>query len=115
MTRIKDINTALTLFKDAASEQAQATESGDYKTANKCYSQIIRAATFLKNNNALNELNDLLLQESIGVRLWAACYLLSIDEKQAIIILESIAKTQGIHSLTAKTTLNEWRNGNLKL
>jgi len=114
MKKITDINTAIHIFKDAADRQAKAIEIGDYNQANKCYDQITKVVTFLKDNNALLELQPLLTNDSVGIRLWAACYLLRVDEKKAITVLEEISNLKGIHSLTAKTTIKEWRKGNIK-
>ena len=114
MKKITNINTALKLFEEASIKQAEATEQGDYKTANKYYDIIIAAATFLKSEKAIDNLMPFLYNPSIGVRLWAACYLLSTHAEEGIKILEEIAKTSGIHSLTAETTLSEWKKGNLE-
>lgn len=114
MRKIKDINTALEVFEESAVKQAAATEQGDYKTGNKCYDRIIKAVAFLKSENEISQLEKYLFDSSVGVRLWSACYLLPINEREGIRVLEDIAKSAGIHSLTAETTLSEWRKGNLK-
>lgn len=115
MTKIKDTSVALTLFEEAASKHAEATEQGDYKTGNKCYAVIAKVITFLKEQNEIQKLSEFLNHNSVGVRMWAATYLLPVLESEGIRILEQIAGATGIHSFTAKTTLNEWRKGNLKL
>jgi hypothetical protein len=112
--KIKDIQTALEVFETASKKQAEATDQGDYKTGNKCYDRIIKSTDFLKKENALNRLEKYFTNSSIGVRLWSACYLLPINEQGGIKVLEEIAKSSGIHSLTAKTAIDEWRKGNLK-
>jgi hypothetical protein len=114
MIKIKDINTALALFEEAATRHAEATEQGDYKVGNKCYDKIVKVVAFLKNENAIDNLLCLLSNPSIGARLWAASYLLPTHEKEGVEILEEIEKRTDIHSLTAETTLNEWRKGKLK-
>lgn len=114
MTKIKDISSALELFEKAAVQHAEATEQGDYKTANKNYSQIIKSISYLKERNSLDKLLNFLPHSSVGVRMWAATYLLPIHETKAIKSLETIMNSSGIHSLTAETTVNEWRKGNLK-
>jgi hypothetical protein len=111
---MKDINTALEIFLEAATKQAEATEQGDYKMANKCYNKIIKAIDFLKRENAIDKLLEYLTDTSIGVRLWSACFLLPIYKEKGIRVLKDIVKTKGIHSLTAETTLSEWKKGNLK-
>lgn len=113
--KIKNVETALSIFEEASIKQSEATETGDYKTANKFYAKIVLATNFLKDENLINKLENLLLHESIGVRLWSAIYLLTSNEKEALKVLKTIEKTSGIHSLTAETTLSEWRKGNLNM
>lgn len=113
MIRIKDIKTALELFEESCIKQAEATEKGDYKTGNKSYNNIIKATNFLKHENAICSLEKYLSSPFVGVRLWTACYWLSVNEIEGIMILEEIANNSGIHALTAKTTLDEWKKGNL--
>jgi Domain of unknown function (DUF2019) len=114
MTKIKDIESALKSFEAAADKQAEATEQGDYKTANKNYDIIIAAIEFLKEHNRLILLDEFLNHSSVGVRLWAASYLLNIKKDEAVKTLIAIARSGGIHSLTAGTTLSEWKKRNLK-
>ena len=113
MKKINDIETALAVFEEAAIKQAEATEEGDYKTGNKRYNEITKATAFIKNEGAVDSLRQFLSHTSIGVRMWAACYLLPVDEKEGERVLKEIAKSSGIHSLTADTTLSEWKKGNL--
>ncbi len=115
MTKIKDAVTAILKFEEAATNHAEATEKGDYKTANKNYAVIIKSITFLKEQDELQKLSELLNHGSIGVRLWAAAHLLPVSESEGLRILKQIAGEDGIHSLTAKTTISEWQKGNLKL
>lgn len=115
MTKIKDIATAVLKFEEAATKHADATEQGDYKTANKNYAIIVKAVTFLKEHNEIQKLSELLSHSSDGVRGWAATYLLPLKEREAMKALEEIAKGSGIRSLAAETTMSEWKKGNLKL
>lgn len=115
MTKIKDTVTAISKFEEAATKHAEATELGDYKTANKNYAIIVKAVTFLKEQGEMQKLSELLNHSSVGVRMWAATYLLPVSESEGLRILKQIAKGTGIHSFTAKTTVNEWEKGNLKL
>lgn len=112
--KIKDIQTALELFEDACIKHSEATEQGDYKTGNKYHSKIMKVIDFLKSKNAITNLKDYLSSPFVGVRLWSACYWLPVNEEEAIKVLEEIVKGQGINSLTAETTLSEWKKGNLK-
>lgn len=112
--KIKDINTALQLFEEASIKQAEATEQGDYRMGNKCYDRITKAVAFLKSENAIGNLLKYLSSPSVGLRLWSASYLLLVYEKEGIKVLEEIIRSPGIHSLTAETTLSEWKKGKLK-
>jgi len=102
MTKITDTETALALFEEAAIKHGEATEQSDYKTGNRNYYIIEKAASYLQ-------------KESNSVKVWAAAYLLTISEKEAIEVLERISQGVGIVSFGAETTLSEWRKGNLKM
>lgn len=115
MNKIKDVTTAMALFEEAALKHTEATEQGDYKSANKSYDKIIKAIDFLRSEDQVKALLNFFQHNSEGVRGWAATYLLPIEEGEAIKVLEEIAKGPGIRALAAETTLNEWKNGNLKL
>ena len=113
MKHVKEIESALSSFKIAAANQAEATEVGDYVKGNKAYNQIIRILKFLKNNDKLNELDTLLHDSNVGVRIFAAYGLLQLYPNRAIPILEKIAHRNDIHSLTASTTLEQWHQNKL--
>jgi len=115
MTKLKDTQSALSKFEEAAIKHAEATEHGDYKTANKSYATIVKVISFLKERDEILTLSGFLNHNSVGPRLWAAGYLLPVMENEGISVLEQITRESGIHSLTAKTALSEWRKGNLKL
>jgi len=115
MTKIKDIISALNVFEEAANLHGLATEQGDYKTANRNYGKILKAITYLKEQNKIDELLRFSNHSSIGVRIWAGTYLLPKHEGDGLKILEEILNIKGIHALTAKTTIDEWGKGNLKL
>ena len=115
MKKIKDIQSALALFEESAIKQAESTEIGDYKSGNKAYKSLIHAINFLKELEHVPSLNAFLYHSNVGVRIWAATYLLPFNEANAIIVLEDISKRRDIFSLDAETTLSEWRKGNLKL
>jgi len=115
MIKIKDISTALSLFEDAAKKHAEATREGDYKTGNKNYNKVIKAVSYLKEQDSIDELLSYLNHDVIGVRLAAATYLLPKHEKKGTEVLEAISKSSDFFSFIAQTTLNEWRKGNLIL
>ena len=111
--KITDIKSAITLFQEAAIKQVESTKYGDYKTGNKYYDLISKVANYLKEKDAIVKLKPLLYNPSVGVRLWSAYYLLPFYENESIAVLEQIVKESDIHSLTAETTISEWKKGNL--
>lgn len=115
MESLKKIETAYRKFEEAAIKHAEATETGNYTQANKSYQVIAKSARYLKETNSIKQLSKLLDSESVGVRMWAATYLLPIFERNAMQILQSIASGNNIHSLTAKMTIDEWEKGTLIL
>jgi hypothetical protein len=111
----KKIEKALKTFEEEAKKHAECTEKGNYKSGNICYSKIVKSVSVLRNENLVSKLSIFLNSSSIGVRLWSATFLLPINEKDSLRVLEEITKNLDIHSSTAKYTLSEWRLGNLKL
>lgn len=111
--KIKDINQALKLFEDATRKQVEASRNGDYKTGNKNYHIIMKAAEYLKNNNSLDCLKPYLNSEILAEQLWSSFLLLRVDEYNAIKVLETISLGNDIIAGIAETTLNEWRKGNI--
>lgn len=61
--KIKDELTALSAFEEAAVAHADATESGDFRTANRNSDRIVKAAAFLNENEELHRLSALLQHE----------------------------------------------------
>lgn len=108
MRKIKDIESALSSFKIAATIQIAATEEGDYKKGNNAFNQIIRIIKYLKGIDKLNELKVFLSDSNVGVRMFAAYGLLDSDPECAVPIFREIAQGNDIHSLTASTTLDQW-------
>lgn len=115
MKETNEIEKIIKQFESAALKHEIASEEGDYKTANKSYKDLQRSTILLKERGMLSSLADLLNHSSVGVRMWAAVYLLNERENDSVMVLQKIADGSGINSLTAKTTLSEWRKGNLKL
>ena len=113
MKQIDDIGKALTAFRMAAATQVAATESGDYKKANKAFDRIIQILKYLKVLGKMNELEVLLSDSNVGVRMFAAYGLLPTSPKIAVPVLKEISHREDIHSLTAKATLEQWEQDTL--
>ncbi len=116
LDREHKIEVAIQQFTKAAEIHAKSTEIGDYKTGNKNYDFIVNSIKELKNLNAIDALlpylND---NQNVGVRLWAARYLLKKCECKAIQVLKEVMQKGDIHSFDAEMTLEEWNKGNLKM
>jgi HEAT repeat protein len=114
MKKIKDIATAIEIFKEAAKIHGEATETGDYKLGNKNYHLIFKIVTYLKETDQVALLIQLLGDTNLSVRIWAATYLLPINEERALEVLNEAAKNKGIIAFNAKITIDEWKRGHLK-
>ena len=113
MKQIDNISKALTAFRMAAAAQVAATENGDYKKGNNACDRVIHILKHLKDFEKLNELEDLLSDSNVGVRMFAAYGLLSSSPKIAVPVLKEISQREDIHSLTAKMTLEQWEQNTL--
>jgi hypothetical protein len=115
---IKDTDHALEVFKESALVHGKSTECGDYKMGNKAYGNIVLSASFLKEHSNLNQLERVLLSENIDISVkgWIGTYLLGTNEVLALSILNEIIKSNTpIYSFNARQTINEWKQGTLKL
>lgn len=110
MEHTNNIDKALSSFKILAATQAAATENGDYKKGNKAFKQIIQIIKYLKGLERVNELEALLSDYNVGVRMFAAYGLLQTSPDVAVPILKEIAQREDIHSLTASVTLELWKS-----
>lgn len=113
MKQIDNISKALTDFRLAATTQVVATESGDYKKGNNAFDRIIQILKYLKGLGKMNELEVLLSDSNVGVRMFAAYGLLPTSPKIAVPVLKEISQREDIHSLTAKMTLEQWKQNTL--
>jgi hypothetical protein len=110
------IESAINTIIDASQKHSYATEIGDYKTANKNYDIIQKAVIYLRANDGVYKLRELLTHSQVSVRVAAASFLLKHFEQEAIGVLEEIASKSIPHqSFNAQMVLQEWRNGNLAL
>jgi len=110
-----DVKKLIEEYRNAAILQKEASRDGDYKTANKQYSKLIRIYKILEKDKDLREkvLKELLKDENICVSSWAAahCLRLNIYVDEAVKLLEEIAKRKdiGIWRFDAEMTLKVWR------
>lgn len=115
MTSI-EIQNRLVAFKEAAISHAVATEASDYRLANESADKIRRSVNWLDKGGARTELSTLLEHDCIGVRIWSAAYLLNTElSDKAVEVLTAAGKTKGVQGFDARTTLDEWKKGTLKI
>ena len=110
MKQTDDISKVLSTFKTLAAAQVAATENGDYRKGNKAFKQVIKIIKYLKGLGRVSELEALLSDSNVGVRMFG---LLQTSPEIAVPILKEIAQREDIHSLTARTTLEEWESNTL--
>lgn len=107
---IKDISHALEIFEKAAFLHGQATLLGEYKIANKEYKNISKASLFLRKNDLVSTLEKFLSVDNISIRLWAASYLLDVNESKALATLSDIIDSDtSILGFNAKMIMEEWK------
>ena len=92
MKQIDNISKALTAFRMAAAAQVAATENGDYKKGNNAFDRVIHILKHLKELGKLNELEALLSDSNVGVRMFAAYGLLPTLPKIAVPVLKEISQ-----------------------
>jgi len=105
-------------YADAAREHAAASESGDFRTANRAHDRITRIHHVLYERGAAaqRELRTLLQHDEASVRLWAALHSLAVAPAEAEAVLEEIAGgAPSLLRLSAEMTLSEWRSGQLRI
>ncbi len=110
---IVSIDEAINTVIDSSKIHAQATKTGKYKIANKNYYLINTAIAYLKENNGLGSLRELLTSDEVSVKVWVASYLIKDGDQQAISVLEEIVSLSIPHqSFAAELLLSDWRKNN---
>lgn len=105
------------MYTEAARVHATATESGDYKKANRAADLLAAIYAELRRRGQKSQmaLLPLLSHDDPGVRGWAASHALEFSASDGQRVLEDlIATNKGFLGLDAKTTLEEWRKGRLR-
>lgn len=112
----KTLDQLAKLFVEASISHGQGTLTGDYQKCNKAYSLIQIVYDELKRRDLVeNVLFNLLINEDISVRIWAASYLLQSVPEESMKVLKEISSTYtGILSSNAELVLEEWKKGDLK-
>lgn len=95
-----------------------AIETGNHKKANKAYDELMAVYQQIKAQGALTSdaFHELLSAPSMGTRLWAATHYLAISYEESEKVLTSLGEVSNcLLAVSAKTTLEEWKKGNLIL
>jgi len=103
-------------YSESAKIQGHATESGNYKAGNKAFDLINAIYAELRHRGAQAQraLLPLLNDPDPGIRLWAASHALDFSPTDGEHVLEDLIPIGKFLGLCAKTTLEEWRKGQLK-
>ena len=105
----------ISAYQEAARQHGDASEDGDYKTANKSAGLIAAIYAELRRQGlaAQKELLSLLASPTPGVRLWSASHALEFSPDEGERVLSELAMQRQVLGLSAATTLKEWREGRL--
>jgi hypothetical protein len=117
MVHMEDTASLVKRYADAARRHGEATEIGDHSAANAAHDVISSTYRELRNRgvDAQRALLPLLKDPSVGVRLWAASHALEFSPDDGEPVLSSIeSMPQSFNAFSAKMTLQQWRQGNLR-
>lgn len=92
----------------------QATNEGNSRKVNKAYDKIIECYGEIKKQDLIAQLEPLIYDEFIGVRLYASTHILPYNEGKAKKQLSELMNSDNLVSLEAKYTIREWDEGNLR-
>jgi hypothetical protein len=98
-----------------AVEHGLMTQEGDSRAANSAHDKLFDAARQLIKNGSGGLILSLFCDPDMWVQLWAATHALEIDEPIAVTKLDELANAGvPLVSMSARYTLQSWRNGELK-
>ncbi len=89
--------------------------NGNNKAANKAHDKINNLLSALSDADKLSQLPKLCDHECEAVQLWAASYLLDVDEKLGLSTIERIIENESLIGLVAEVVLDQWKSNTLKL
>ncbi|MDJ0809754.1 MAG: hypothetical protein QNJ01_06615 [Desulfobacterales bacterium] len=88
---------------------------GDNKTANKAHDKISNLLSALSDTEKLSLLPQLCDHDCEAVQLWAARYLLDVDENMGLSTIERIIGNETLIGLVAEVVLDQWKSNAIKL
>lgn len=102
-------------FLSEAIEHGKAIATGNNKKANKLHKKLHNLYSKAKEQNIVNVFEELLNKDDENVRFWAATFSLGSSPELAEKSLERLTELNSITGLSAKTTLQLWKDGKLNL
>lgn len=102
-------------FLATAIEHGKRITLGDHKTANKLHKKMQALYNKAKELNQVDLFSDLLVEPDENVRLWAATFSLTMLPDKAEKTLEDLSELTSIMGLSARTTMDLWKQGRLNL
>lgn len=101
-------------FKVFSIEHGKAFYNGEHKKANELHKKLHELYNEAKKQNTADVFEEFLNDEDESVRLWAAIFTLKFSPQNAERVLEQLSEKSGI-KMTAKITLDLWKQGKLNL
>lgn len=104
-------------FVKAAALYGEALDRNDSRSANKAHDVVSLVYKEISNRGPeqIRLLRPLLASDNPWIRSAAATYLLRVDEKIAVSVLDEISKAPRALGMMAITILQLWRSGKLEL
>lgn len=94
-------------YIDFAIKHGEFILAGDSKNANKIHKKLMDLAPKIQNDKSLYSLYFSLLEHAnVSVRIWTAVELSGTFREKVIGVLKEIEKTDSIHGLTARTSID---------
>jgi hypothetical protein len=104
-------------YATMALHHGKASRDGDHKRANMAYEDLASIVRIVRARDAgaAEALGQLLRDERLDVRVWAATHMLEFDSPAAESTLREIAQgPASLNQLDAKMVLREWESGRLR-
>ena len=105
-------------FRESARRHGGFTIQGDARSANREQASIVAAVRLLREtpDKGARYLSQLLDDVDLSVVVWAALYLLPMDERRALAALTNASRSgRQLHALNAEMVMKEWEAGRLKV
>lgn len=104
-------------YRTCAEAYGAAYMRGDHKVTNRNYDKLTVLVAKLRTCGEKGEaiLRRLMKDESDAIAMCAATHSLPFAERDALDVLDSIARRGGVIGFSAETTVKEWKSGRLTI